>query len=68
RVIPPAGKAQEDCFRGNNPAVPEARRLAAFNAERGLNIDAQTARCKWGGEQMDYNIALDGLCRQAGYT
>ena len=68
RVIPPAGKAQEDCFRGNNPAVPEARELAAFNAERGLNIDAQTARCKWGGERMDYNIAIDGLCRQAGYV
>ena len=68
RVMPPAGKAQEDCFRGNNPAVPEARRLAAFNAERGLNIDAQTARCKWGGERMDYNIAIDGLCWQAGYV
>ncbi|MCY3817709.1 MAG: DUF222 domain-containing protein, partial [Gammaproteobacteria bacterium] len=68
RVIPPAGKAQEDCFRGNNPAVPEARRLAAFNAERGLKIDAQTARCKWRGERMDYNIAIDGLCWQAGYT
>ena len=67
-VIPPAGKAQEDCFRGNNPAVPGARRLAAFNAERGLNIDAQTARCKWRGERMDYDIAIDGLCWQAGYT
>ena len=68
RVIPPAGKAQEDCFRGNNPAVSEAQRLAAFNAERGLKIDAQTARCRWRGERMDYNIAIDGLCRQAGYT
>ncbi len=68
RVIPPAGKAQEDCFRGNNPGVCSVRRLAAFNAERGLNIDAQTARCKWSGERMDYDIAIDGLCRQAGYT
>ncbi len=68
RVIPLAGKAQEDCFRGNKPAVCGSRRLAAFNAERGLNIDAQTARCKWGGERMDYNIAIDGLCWKAGYT
>ena len=67
RVIPPAGKAQKDCFRGNNPAVPYARRLAASNAERGLNIDAETARCKWGGERMDYNIAIDSLCWQTGY-
>ena len=67
RAMPPAGKAQEDCFRGNNPAVPGARRLAAFNAERGLSIDAQTARCGWHGERMDYNIAIDGLCWQAGY-
>ena len=67
-VIPPAGKTREDCFRGNNPAVPAARRLAAFNAERGLNIDAQTARCRWRGERMDYSIAIDGLCRKAGYT
>jgi len=49
-------------------AVPEARRLAAFNAELGLNIDAQTARCRCGGERMDHNIAIDGLCRKAGYT
>ena len=68
RVIPPAGKAQEDCFRGNNPAVCGARRLAAFNGERGLSIDAQTARCKWRGERMDYDIAIDGLCWKAGYT
>ena len=67
RVIPPDGKAQEDCFRGNNPGVCGSRRLAVSNAERGLNIDAQTARCKWGGECMDYDIAIDGLCWKAGY-
>ena len=68
RVIPPAGKAQEDCFRGNNCVDSGAEQLKAFNAERGLNIDAQTARCRWGGERMDYNIAIDGLCWKAGYT
>ena len=67
-VIPPAGKAQEDCFRGNNCIPSGAEQLKASNAERGLNIDAQTARCRWGGERMDYNIAIDGLCWKAGYT
>ena len=68
RVIPPAGKAQEDCFRGNNCVASGTEQLKAFNAKRGLNIDAQTACCKWGGERMDYNIAIDGLCWKAGYT
>ncbi len=70
-----------ECFRGNicekpgstsaesgsASAVDGAQRLAAFNAARGLNIDAGTARCGWGGERMDYNIAIDNLCLEAGY-
>ena len=71
-----------ECFRGNicekpgstsaesgsASAVDGAEQLAAFNAARGLAIDAGTARCGWTGERMDYNIAIDGLCLQAGYT
>ncbi|MDE0415237.1 MAG: hypothetical protein OXI47_13020, partial [Gammaproteobacteria bacterium] len=68
RVIPPAGKVQEDCFRGNTCVASGTEQLKALNAERGLNIDAQTARCKWGGERMDYDIAIEWLCRRAGYT
>ena len=70
-----------ECFRGNTcekpgntsaksgsaSAADGAERLAAFNAARGLAIDAGTARCGWGGERMDYNIAIDALCLQAGY-
>ena len=66
-VIPPAGKTQEDCFRGNNCVTGGAEQLKASNVERGLSIDAQTARCRWRGERMDYNIAIDGLCWKAGY-
>ena len=72
----------EECFSGNTcekpgsasaesgsaSATDGAKRLAALNATRGLNIDAGTVRCGWGGERMDYNIAIDGLCLQAGYT
>ncbi len=46
---------------------PGGEALAAFNAARGLDIDAGTARCGWGGERMDYDIAIDGLCWEAGY-
>ena len=78
RVIPPAGKGHGECFSGNTPATCRpssgceepadgAERLAAFNAARGLAIDAGTARCGWGGERMDYDIAIDALCLQAGY-
>ena len=74
-VIPPAGKAQEDCFRGNTGAesgntctASGAEQLKGFNTARGLTIDAGTARCRWGGERMDYDIAIDGLCWKAGYT
>ena len=68
RVIPPAGRTHWGCFRGNTCAASGARRLAAFNAARGLAINAHTARCGWGGERMDYNIAIEALCREAGHT
>ena len=75
RVIPPAGRAHEGCFRGNTSAksgdacaANGAQRLKAFNTARGLAIDANTARCRWGGERMDYNIAIDALCWEAGHT
>ncbi len=68
RPIPPAGETHEGCFRGNTCAASGARQLAALNTARGLNIDARTARCGWDGERMDYNIAIDALCREAGHT
>ena len=52
---------------GSASTTAGAGRLAELNAARGLNIDANTARCGWGGERMDYNIAIDALCLQAGY-
>ena len=77
RVLPMAGRtglAHGECFRGNNSAksgntsaADGAGRLAALNTARGLVIDPHTARCGWTGERMDYNIAIDALCLQAGY-
>ena len=75
RVIPPAGRTHSGCFRGNTrakfrntSAADGARRVAAFNAARGLAINAGTARCGWRGERMDYNIAIEALCWEAGHT
>ena len=81
-VIPAAGKEHGGCFRGNTCAesgnscekpgstcaAGGAEQLEAFNTARGLTIDAGTARCRWRGERMDYDIAIDGLCREAGHT
>ena len=68
QVIPPAGKAHRSCFRGNTCATSGAKRLAAFNMARSLTIGASAARCGWSGERIDYNIAIDALFREAGYT
>ncbi len=75
QVIPQAGKAHGGCFRGNTCiesgntcAASGSERLKALNTARGRTIDAETARCRWRGERMDYDIAIDGLCRKAGYT
>ena len=53
---------------GNVCAAGGAEQLEAFNRARGHTIDAGTARCRWRGECMDYDIAIDGLCREAGFT
>ena len=56
-------------------AVPESvsaetppRSASQRRAARGLAINAHTARCGRGGERMDYNIAIEALCREAGHT
>ena len=73
RETPPAGVQHGGCFRGNSSATVEAQpaegaqRLRAANAARGVSIDAQTACCRWGGERMDFDIAIDALCREAGF-
>ena len=75
RVMPPAGKPlgtfprERHCGGegSTRPSCQGGEALARSNAARGLDIDAQTARCGWMGERMDYNTAIDGLCWQAGY-
>lgn len=35
--------------------------IARQNANHGLRIDARTAATRWGGERMDYGVAIDSL-------
>ncbi|MXZ27963.1 MAG: DUF222 domain-containing protein [Gammaproteobacteria bacterium] len=63
-----AGSGNTCAKPGNFCAAGGAEQLEAFNRARGHTIDAGTARCRWRGERMDYDIAIDGLCREAGHT
>jgi hypothetical protein len=65
RRVPENG---EICFRGNNsppaPAYPgfeETLRIYMLNREKGLAITAETGRCQWLGERMDYSMAIEGM-------
>lgn len=54
--------AGQQRFRGNAVAEPPAEpRIVALNRAAGLGIDASTARCRWGGEVMDYAMAVEAL-------
>jgi len=69
----PDGRRVEEngaqCFRGNisrpNPApypgFEETLRLHLLNREAGLAITADTGRCQWRGERMDYSMAIEGM-------
>jgi hypothetical protein len=47
------------CFRGSAPL-----RLAALNRDRGLAVDADTSRCGWRGERIDYGLAIEALVQR----
>ncbi len=73
----PAGLAasvndSEECFRGNislrpptgDAALAEFEETLRFVIERmnpGSSIDADTSRCQWRGEPMDYSMAIEGM-------
>jgi hypothetical protein len=56
--IPESGTERSRCFRGNNSFE---RGLESLNRAAGLAIDAQTSRCRWLGERLDYSLAIEGL-------
>ena len=50
----PYGDADLDAFE-------DALRSHMQKLDPNLRIDAQTSRCKWLGERMDYSFAIEGL-------
>jgi hypothetical protein len=46
-------------FRGNISRT--APTLDVLNREAGLAITAETSRCQWRGERMDYSMAIEAL-------
>src|SRR5687768_7010967 len=54
RRVPDNG---EQCFRGNNSTDGFEETLR----EKGLAITAETARCQWHGERMDYSTAIEAM-------
>jgi len=55
--IADAGKS----FRGNISSEEPTPQIYALNREAGLRIDADTGRCRWLGETMDYSTAIEGM-------
>jgi hypothetical protein len=53
-------------FRGNisrtrYSGFEETLRLHMLNREAGLAITAETSRCHWRGERMDYSMAIEAM-------
>lgn len=57
RRIPDAGTR----FRGIVSSEEPIPRICELNREAGLQIDANTGRCRWLGETMDYSLAIEGI-------
>lgn len=55
--IPDTGPRSRGSVASDGPTP----RICALNREAGLQIDASTGRCKWLGETMDYNQAIEGM-------
>ena len=48
-------------FRGSHAPRPSVDALFDRNLSRGVEIDAGTARCRWLGERLDYDLAVGHL-------
>ena len=55
------GPAEDDGFRGTVAAEGFRGIVARLNPDPDVKIDAQTSRCKWLGERMDYSMAIETM-------
>jgi hypothetical protein len=58
----PDGSRVEAAGRSRGNASGSIQGLKALNEQRGLAIDSNTCASRWGGETLDYDIAISGLC------
>jgi hypothetical protein len=59
-----SGPAPEERGSDGAPQMTSFEDALRFHLERlspSVPIDAQTSRCKWLGERMDYDIAIEGM-------
>jgi hypothetical protein len=59
-----SASAPEHSVPDRTPQTTSFEDALRFHAERlnpGVSIDSQTSRCKWLGERMDYDIAIEGM-------
>ena len=61
RFIKRNGESIEGCAPGHTRPFTTWTVIPQQHAEHGLRIDARTAATRWGGERMDYGIAIDSL-------
>ena len=61
RFIKRNGESIEGCAPGHTRPFTHWTVIPQQNAEHGLRIDARTGATRWGGERMDYGIAIDSL-------
>jgi hypothetical protein len=74
RRIPECGRSsctasEPERFSGSAPAMSSFEDALRFQMEQlnpGVRIDAQTSRCKWLGERMDYDTAIEGMQSREG--
>jgi Domain of unknown function (DUF222)/HNH endonuclease len=61
RFIHKNGQSIESCAPGHTPPMTDWTAVCRENVEHGIHIDARTGATRWGGERMDYRIAVDVL-------
>ena len=61
RFIQPNGESIGGCALGHTRPFTDWHAVPKQNADCGVHVDARTAATRWGGERMDYGIAIDAL-------
>ncbi|HEY4365699.1 MAG TPA: DUF222 domain-containing protein [Steroidobacteraceae bacterium] len=61
RFLQPDGQSFDSVAPGHTQPMGDWQQLPAAHRERAIHIDKETAVTRWGGESMDYGMAIQGL-------